>query len=184
MRLSMDSRREVIIKAASEYRRSPKKDKSRVLDTITDVAGYNRDYASHLLSLFEKRVYLEGRNGVRYILEPDRSNKQIKRNRERRYDNDVAGIVATLWKMMDYICGKRLAAAIPWLVPKLEASGDLSLSDERHGKLISVSAATIDRILSDRKRKRRIRIYPRRDGRSLGMDRSESCQEQGKDLDS
>ena len=89
VRLSMDSRREVIIKAASEYRRSPKKDKSRVLDTITDVAGYNRDYASHLLSLFEKRVYLEGRNGVRYILEPDRSNKQIKRNRERRYDNDV-----------------------------------------------------------------------------------------------
>lgn len=59
--------------------------------------------------------------------------------------------------MMDYICGKRLAAAIPWLVPKLEATKDLSLDDEQRCKILAVSAATIDRMLADRKRKLRLK---------------------------
>lgn len=63
----------------------------------------------------------------------------------------------TLWKMMDYICGKRLAAAIPWLVPKLEATKDLSLDDEQLCKVLAVPAATIDRMLADRKRKLRMK---------------------------
>lgn len=157
MRLSMVSRREVIVKSADKYRKASKKDKGQILDRITEITGYNRDYASHLLTLFGKRLYMESKRGTRFILEADRKDSKVRRKRKRTYDREVADAVATLWKMMDYICGKRLAAAIPWLVPKLEATKDLFLDDDRRLKVMSVSAATIDRMLADRKRKLRLK---------------------------
>ena len=153
----MGSRREVIVKSADEYRKVSKKEKGQILDRITEITGYNRDYASHLLTLFGKRIYLESKRGARFILEADRRGHKVRRKRNRTYDREVADVVASLWKMMDYICGKRLAAAIPWLVPKLEATKDLSLDDEQRRKVMSVSAATIDRMLADQKRKLRLK---------------------------
>ena len=135
----MGSRREVIVKSADEYRKVSKKEKGQILDRITEITGYNRDYASHLLTLFGKRIYLESKRGARFILEADRRGHKVRRKRNRTYDREVADVVASLWKMMDYICGKRLAAAIPWLVPKLEATKDLSLDDEQRRKVMSVS---------------------------------------------
>ena len=153
----MAARREVIVKSADGYRKASKKEKGQILDRITGVTGYNRDHASHLLTLFGKPLYLEGNRGARLILEADRRGNKVRRKRNRIYGREVTDVVATLWKMMDYICGKRLAAAIPWLVPKLEATKDLSLDDEQRCKILAVSAATIDRMLADRKRKLRLK---------------------------
>ncbi len=155
----MSARREVIVQASDEYRRASKKGKGLILDRVTATTGYNRDYASHLLCLFGRRLYLGGGRGASLILQADRKGHKArgKRKRPRTYDSEAAAVLASLWKMMDYICGKRLAAALPWLVPKLEASGDLTLSGETRDKVMSISAATIDRILADRKRKLRLK---------------------------
>jgi len=159
VRLSMGARREVIVQASDEYRRASKKGKGLILDRVTATTGYNRDYASHLLCIFGRRLYLGGGRGASLILQADRKGHKVrgKRKRPRAYDGEAADVLASLWKMMDYICGKRLAAALPWLVPKLEASGGLTLSGETRDKVMSISAATIDRILADRKRKLRLK---------------------------
>ena len=63
------------------------------------------------------------------------------------------------------MCGKRLVAMIPILLPALEQHGRLQLSEGEHGQLLAVSAATIDRMLGDVKvaaaggRRRRAGFY-------------------------
>ena len=60
----MGARREVIVQASDEYRRASKKGKGLILDRVTATTGYNRDYASHLLCLFGRRLSLGGGRGA------------------------------------------------------------------------------------------------------------------------
>ena len=59
-----------------------------------------------------------------------------------------------------WICGKRLAPALPRLVPALEAEGALKLDEELREQLLRVSAATIDRRLAEARRKAKPRGLP------------------------
>ena len=52
-----------------------------------------------------------------------------------------------LWEASDRVCGKRLKALLPILLPALERNGHLKLDEEIRPKLLSMSAATIDRLL-------------------------------------
>lgn len=71
----------------------------------------------------------------------------------------IAGAVASmtasvmpfvvLWESSDRVCGKRLVAMIPALLLALEQRGRLRPTSEERGLLLSVSAATIDRMLAD-----------------------------------
>jgi hypothetical protein len=56
-----------------------------------------------------------------------------------------------------WICGKRLVAALPDLVPALEREGALRLSAAERSALLGLSAATIDRRLAERRRLQRPR---------------------------
>ena len=47
----------------------------------------------------------------------------------------------------DRICGKRLKAALPYLVESMERHGHLNLDPEVRGRLLAASAATLDRLL-------------------------------------
>ena len=53
-----------------------------------------------------------------------------------------------LWETADRICGKRLQAAIPHLMQAMEKHGHLELDPEVRKKLMAVSAATLDRLLT------------------------------------
>jgi len=53
------------------------------------------------------------------------------------------------------VCGKRLKALLPILLPALERNGHLKLDEQIRPKILSMSAATVDRLLrasSDPKR--------------------------------
>jgi hypothetical protein len=50
-----------------------------------------------------------------------------------------------LWEASDRVCGKRLVAMIPILLPALEQHGRLQLSEGEHGQLLAVSAARLGR---------------------------------------
>jgi len=52
-----------------------------------------------------------------------------------------------IWKIQDYPCGKRLAAALPEVLARLVAFGELRVSKRVQGKLERMSAATMDRLL-------------------------------------
>jgi len=50
MRLTMEHKRAVTGKLASKYRgRKSRKDRSRILDEVQELTGYNRHYAAWLL---------------------------------------------------------------------------------------------------------------------------------------
>jgi hypothetical protein len=53
-----------------------------------------------------------------------------------------------LWEAGDRICGKRLRALIPVLIDAMERHGHLDLDLVVRSRLLSASAATIDRLLS------------------------------------
>jgi hypothetical protein len=58
-----------------------------------------------------------------------------------------------IWKRLDYLCGKRLAAALPETVAALERHGELKVPAEVRQKLCRISAATIDRLLAPEKKR-------------------------------
>jgi hypothetical protein len=49
----------------------------------------------------------------------------------------------------DRVCGKRLVAMIPILLPALAQHGRLQLGEDEQAQLLAVSAATIDRTLGE-----------------------------------
>ncbi|HHY35193.1 MAG TPA: hypothetical protein GX510_06135 [Firmicutes bacterium] len=165
MGLLMRTRMEVIKNVAEQYRRSTRKEKGKILDSIVRITGYNRSYASHLLSLCGKGYRIKARDGKEYRLVADPRVKP-SRKRQKTYGPEVLEPLKYIWAVMDFPCGKRLAACMEWLVPKLEECGELNVAPEVKERLLSISPSTIDRMLaSDRKTltiKRRSLTKPRR----------------------
>jgi hypothetical protein len=62
-----------------------------------------------------------------------------------------------LWRLMDYICGKRLQPILAELVAVLERHNEFSCDRETRAKLLRISAATIDRLLKSERRKHELR---------------------------
>ncbi len=52
-----------------------------------------------------------------------------------------------VWEAADRICGKRLKAALPHLVESMERHGHLDLDPRVRQRLLSATAATLDRLL-------------------------------------
>ena len=81
----------------------------------------------------------------------------------RIYDEAVREAVIVVWEASDRICGKRLKAALPNLVDSMERHGHLELDPKVRSRVVSASAATLDRLLgpiritagSRRRRRRR-----------------------------
>ncbi|WP_245492278.1 MULTISPECIES: hypothetical protein [unclassified Mesorhizobium] len=53
-----------------------------------------------------------------------------------------------LWEAADRPCSKQLKRLIPVLLPALERYGQLGVHGERRDKLLTISAARMDRLLS------------------------------------
>jgi len=153
----MGTRDEILCTMAEAYKKATKKEKGRILDHVVEVAGYNRAYASYRLCLYGKRLFLRGAGGRQMILEAERKKPVKRHGRKRIYGPEVEKELVKIWRIMDYPCGKRLAAMLPWLVPKLEHHGELIPSPEVREKLQELSAATIDRMLSVRKKRMRLK---------------------------
>ena len=73
-----------------------------------------------------------------------------------------------LWEASDRVCGKRLRALLPVILPSLERHRHLRLNDDIRSSILSMSAATIDRLLRPARRSakpsrpRRVVPEPRR----------------------
>lgn len=142
--MTMQERKTVTKAMAGQYRRSAKKKKGRILDAFVEATGYNRVYATQVLRGHGRRV--EVKPGV--VLEGRARQKGPRRAREREYGPDVLKALKKVWKCMDYLCGKRLAAALPEVVPRLVSCGELKVSRKAREKLLRISASTIDRLLA------------------------------------
>jgi hypothetical protein len=105
-------------------------EKGRILDEFVAVTKMHRKHAQRLL-----------RQG-------DQCRRSAPRPGRRIYDEAVREALILLWEASDRICGKRLKPLVPVLVEAMERHGHLSLADEVRSRLLSMSAATIDRSLT------------------------------------
>ena len=106
----MQERKTVTKAFAARYRRARKSEKSRLLDEFVESTGYNRVYAARVLRGHGKRV--EVRPGI--VLEGS-VRAAPRRLGKREYGPDVLKALKKVWKIMDYVCGKRLAPMLPEL---------------------------------------------------------------------
>jgi hypothetical protein len=118
------------------------KDKRRILDEFIATTGYHEKSAIRVLS-------------------GSGSKRLQTRRRPSLYDEAVRGALIVLWEASDRVCGKRLKALLPILVPALERNGHLTLDEQLRPKILSMSAATVDRLLRMPRRVMQTRRAPR-----------------------
>src|SRR5438094_99192 len=141
MDVRRESKHEVSAALRRRYRGAGRVEKGRVSDEAAAVTGYHRRYGQALL-----------RKGV-----PNGGPRLRRGGRPRVYGWEVEQALVVAAEATGWICGKRLVAALPDLVPALEREGALRLSAEERGALLGLSAATIDRRLAERRRLQRPR---------------------------
>ena len=92
MGLTMKQKQAVTRQMAEEYMRSTKKRKGEILDTLTELTGYNRAYAARALRQ-RARYVVVGKGvvkGVKVTLIEDEQTKRKKRRKRRRtYGKDL-----------------------------------------------------------------------------------------------
>ena len=127
--MSMQSRQDVVQRLRAKYARAGVRYRRQLITEACSVCGYERKYAIKVLSGNRPGPRGQQRGGGR-----------------RRYGPAEAALVAALWRLGDYPCGKRLVAMIPLWLPAYEA---------HHGqqparvcaRVRAASAATLDRLL-------------------------------------
>jgi len=152
MRLTMKARQEVTKATAGQYRGASKKEKSKILDQFIATTGYSRWYARLVLRHEGRRIQTDKQTIV--VVERKSS---VKRKRARYYDEKVQTALMKLWRIMDYICGKRLQPWLPELITVLERHNEFSCDRQTRAKLLRISAASIDRLLQPERRKQQLR---------------------------
>src|SRR5919197_1219799 len=119
MDVRRESKHEVIEAVRRRYRGAGRAEKGRLIDEASAVTGYHRHSAQALL-----------RKGVPY------SGPRLRRGgRPRVYGRAVEQALAVAAKATGGICGKRLAAALPDLVPALGRAGARLRGDRPGGPL-------------------------------------------------
>src|SRR5713226_3730873 len=123
---------------APQYRQASPSQKRTLLEAFIATTGYVRKYARWLLNHAEGVQQTHGRSHLR------------------RYGPDVQHALFLVWNAANRICAKRLIPFLPTLLEALERHEHLHLTEKCRSQLLSMSAATADRLLhSQRERGQR-----------------------------
>ena len=135
-RMSLETRRELLEQLKERYRWANRTERSRILDDFTASTDYARKHAIVLL------------NGSRAV-------PTAQPSRKRKYDEQVRQALTQLWHVANGICSKRLVPFLPELIKSMERHGHLALPEEVRSKLLTISPATMDRLLKQERAKSR-----------------------------
>jgi hypothetical protein len=126
------SKHELTMALRARYWKASRTEKGQILDTFVEATGYHRKYALTLL-----------RHGP-----PLARPRLVGPGRPLTYSPLVINALQVVAEATGWICGKRLAPALPELVPALEREGALLLNPVVREQVLRLSAATIDRRLA------------------------------------
>lgn len=136
--MSKRAKREYLLEIRKRYFSSTKTEKQSILNEFCSNCGYNRKYAIRLIN---KRSQPK-----------DKSSRKKPRGRPKKYNPPlIFNFLKKLWVCSNLACSKRLKAMIPLWLPFY----DKPLAENLKILLLSISPATIDRILHKIKRKYR-----------------------------
>jgi hypothetical protein len=154
MRISMKARREMVEAVAGRYQSSGKKEKGAILDEFVATSGYCRWQASYVLRWWGRKIWVDDKK-VLVVGAPRK--KKGPRVRAPVYDERAVAVLKKVWKVMDYICGKRLAPVLGEMTELLERAGEIRCASDTMEKLSKMSAATIDRLLRPERKKHELK---------------------------
>jgi hypothetical protein len=126
--MSQLSRKEYLAKMRWRYARRGREGKSRLLDELCEVCGYDRKHAIKLL-------------GGQFAASPG------KVGRKPLYAKEVIAVIKPIWLSSEQPCGKRLKELLPLWLPHFERR-EGALSQALRRSVLAASAATLDRLLS------------------------------------
>jgi hypothetical protein len=126
--MSNTSKKEFVEHMRFLYRRANKTQKQGILDNVCTVCGYNRKYAIRLLNQSRSQ------------------NKRKKPGRKKYYhDPELLEVLTDLWVATNLPCAKRLKYIIPLWLPFYDK---FIIPESIKQKLMTISPATIDRLLA------------------------------------
>ncbi len=134
--MTLGGKRELLKQVKDRYWRANRSQKHRILDEFVANTGYHRKYA---LALLHGRVV---------------PHPAAQRRRRRLYTQEVTDALVKVWMVCDCIGSTRLQPYVPVIVAVLERLGEIQLSPAIRALLLSMSRATIDRLLQPARRKR------------------------------
>ena len=126
--MSLIARRELQASVRRKYQDASWTGKRKILDGFVAATGYERKYAIQLLNSEEMSVLPK------------------KRPISQQYDEQVRQALISVWNAAA-ICSKRLVPFLPQLVTAMERHGHLRVPADVRARLLSISAATVDRLL-------------------------------------
>lgn len=147
-KISKETRVELIHALRCRYLNAKKTDKATILNEFTELTGFHRKHA------------------IRILNKETTKNDGPTRHGNRVYDEAVKQAIIVIWEAADRICSKRLKVIIPRYLKSLEDHGHLQLDPDVKEKVLSISPASMDRLLgsiresagSKRKRKQSKKI--------------------------
>jgi hypothetical protein len=131
--MSETSKQEYLAGARKRYTRRNRAGKTRLLDEVCEALGWGRKHAIKALNGRRSKVGRRGRSG-----------------RKKDYGEDVAEVVASIWKWSEQPCSLRLKAALPGWLPSYERRHG-ELGEELRQKVLGASPRTLERLLEGRK---------------------------------
>jgi hypothetical protein len=129
-RVSMATKAELVAAIGRRYRAGSRAERTKILDEFVAVTGHHRKHAIRLLRPNSKAC------------------GAVRRHVYRHYGAEVREALVVLCEASDGLCSKRLKPIIP-VLPALERHGQLAIGEVIRGRLLAVSPATIDRLLSE-----------------------------------
>ena len=142
-KISVKSRHEVIKRHSAKYKKSSKKEKGQILDSICLSTGLSRDRAKKLLAGHVKKTASSKSAG----------NTSKKRGRKIKYDDRTRLTLEKIWALMDFACGRRLAAGMKDMLDALLRFNEIEFDGQTLKNLREISPATIDRLLKRAKKR-------------------------------
>ena len=126
--ISGETQTELLGLLRERYKESSKSDKTKILDEFVAVSGFHRKHAIRLLT------------GPQLTEQSSHLNRRV-------YDEAVRQVLVVAWEASDRICSKRLKSVLPAIVEAMERHGHLDIDQIVRDNVLTVSAATIDRLL-------------------------------------
>lgn len=145
----MKERKRLAEATAGRYRKAGKKEKGVILNEFVESTGFARSYAALVLRNQGRVVQVNRKLRVR----GDVGKKLPRPGRGPTYEEQTVKVLVQVWRIMDYICSKRLAPVLGEMVERLLRHNELRCDAATRKKLARMSAATIDRLLRPERQK-------------------------------